>query len=392
MKQITGTRLQDEILTLTALSVFADKETLSLLNTKRYVENTFSKMKADGLILERESKPKMVRLKKKGLELIRSRNSELYEHYMRHSGNNNPGMTQAHMQLYRKSSQVLTLMYLAGVGIGTDNPQLWQIQNGERDKNDVQASTFYCGKELVYDSQQKFSRTRQSRSVGQLISPGIKALVYNAVDSEMRFSKVVETEAIIRMGVTCQELYSNLQREPVSNSIVFAENDGLIINAVNRALTEKRKKSAQSWLLGDAIVDRNLLDVDIRYVNTSAAGIRSLEVITTFTEEECKQLCFSQNDREAVPLNQRVDAIVGELSCFEFLSANITKLAFVKRYYGDRLSQVGIACSSSQRDFVMRFFGSNELHMRVINDAALTNIIKERRSLRANTIAENMAE
>ena len=57
MNAITGVKLQDEILMIAALSVFADKNALVMLNSsRRYAEHALSKMKADGLISEREEK------------------------------------------------------------------------------------------------------------------------------------------------------------------------------------------------------------------------------------------------------------------------------------------------------------------------------------------------
>ena len=391
MNSITGTKLQDEILMITALSVFADKEALMMLNTKRYTENTLSKMKSNGWINEREGKPKLIRMKKKGVELIRDKDEELYEHYMRHSGENNPGMTKRHMELYRRTSQVLTIMYQAGISIGAENPQLWQIRDGTKEKNNKNKSTFYCGKELIYEEEQKYVRSRLSRATGQIISPGIKGLVYNIGNSEIKFSKSSEMETNIRMSMLCKELFSGLPNETIQHSIIVGENEDIVIDAVNRALTEKRKKGVQSWSLGDVIVNQNITGTEFHYIDLSPSGVQQLKTISCFTEDECKVLCFSEKERMAVNGNQRIDAIVGNLKCFEFVSANISKLAYVKKYYADKMSEVGIACCENQREFVKKFFGQENLHMRIINEKSLEKAITERRNIYDEKIAKGMA-
>ena len=137
MDVITGAKLQDEVLMIVALSVFANKSALMMLHpSKRYMENTLSKMKTSGLISERdyESK-KLIRLKTKAIELLKQNSETLYECYMRISSKNNPGMTPKHIELYKRISQVLVMMHLAGISIGVENPQLWQIKEGTARKN-----------------------------------------------------------------------------------------------------------------------------------------------------------------------------------------------------------------------------------------------------------------
>ena len=66
MSQIFKNKLQSDLITVIACSVFADKEALmNLWDDKRYVRNVIGQFKTEKLVIETRSSPKMLRLKKR---------------------------------------------------------------------------------------------------------------------------------------------------------------------------------------------------------------------------------------------------------------------------------------------------------------------------------------
>ena len=139
------------------------------------------------------------------------------------------------------------------------------------------------------------------------------------------------------------------------------------------------------------MITNNVSDTDFHYAEMSANGVRQLEFLSYFTEDDCKRLCFSNEEIAAAYDSQtRADGITNGLKCFEFMSANVSKLAYVKKYYAEKMSEVGIICWAFQVEFVKEFFGGDVPNIRVFVDEKLDDIVAKRRELYNEKIATGM--
>ena len=125
-------------------------------------------------------------------------------------------------------------------------------------------------------------------------------------------------------------------------------------------------------MMGDTIKNIGLTNRSTRYIPISEDGILSLQLISTYTRREIKDLLFTKAEQEAVPAGYTADAFINGLLCFEFLSCNVTKLAYMKWEHGD----VGIVCWDGQADFVTRYFNVKPIRIRQYSKSAIQNFLK----------------
>lgn len=369
---ITGNMLKDKLLLLSVSGVRVDREHASLLHdTREYVNKAIRELREEGVIKISREKPRMVSLTAKGIELLLDKNEDAYNFYMRYSNNHHPGSTPRHQELFRRASQIMTAMVACNILVGPQKPSLEDIVSGRAERLQSDVPSFYLNKEIKYSRNQLESRVQQSRANGVILSRGIRALTYNTLNRPLKITKLPEREANIRLIQVAKELYCDLPYEDIKDSIVFCESDKDAINIFNTRSTDKGKTK----FIGDAVWDKSVTGVGFRYIPLTKTGMQYLRQITNYTRKEFLSACFSSEERtSAVRQGKGGEAVIAGLTCFEFVSCNISKLAYIKRTYRD-LSNIGLVCWEDQKEFVADFMNFPGLHIRCYSKDAINEML-----------------
>ena len=173
------------------------------------------------------------------------------------------------------------------------------------------------------------------------------------------------------------ELYNQYLPPGVSiyDSIVMCRGDDVMLSVMENCIGGKSTMK----MMGDTIKNIGLTNRSTRYIPISEDGILSLQLISTYTRREIKDLLFTKAEQEAVPAGYTADAFINGLLCFEFLSCNVTKLAYVKSKFPDMKwehGDVGIVCWDGQADFVTRYFNVKPIRIRQYSKSAIQNFLK----------------
>ncbi len=359
----TGNKLKDEILFLLVCGVRIDRQMFNVIHpSASYISQTIGDLEQSGYILvHKETRPFYVVLARKGIELIREKDLRSYEHYMKISNQNRYGWTEKHLEVTRRAAGILTQMHAAGVCIGPQKPRLAEIMKDPGKKLDVGVPTFYLNKEIRYEDDQKQSRAQITRSSGILFSAGIRALVYNSMDAAMRIQRRAEMEGNIRLIGYTRDIYRDPVVTKTRDSIVFCKDD----EAALRIFNHRTDRSGEQKLIGDVVWDRSLTGTEFRYIPLTQDGLISLRCITKMTRDDFIRFCFSEKEVQAARQIGMGDGIIGDRICYEFLSCNVSKLAWIKRNHTD-LSRVGIVCWEGQAAFVRGFFDEENIGLRIV--------------------------
>lgn len=370
---VTGNALKDKLLLLVVSGVRLDREHVTLLHdTREYVNKAIRELREEGVIKVTKEKPRTINLTAKGIELLSQKDKEAHAFYMRYSNNHHPGSTTRHQELFRRASQIMTAMAACDVLVGPQKPSLENIVAGKEAQLKQEVATFYLNKEIKYSRNQLESRVQQSRANGVVLSKGIRALAYNTLDRPLKITKLPEREANIRLVQVAKEVYRDLPFEDVKDSIVFCESDKDAVNIFNTRSNDKGKTK----FIGDAIWDKSVTGVGFRYIPLSKAGMKSLRLITTYTRKDFLTAFFSPEERAAaVKQGGGGEGVIAGLTCFEFVSCNVSKLAYIKRTHKD-LENIGLVCCEEQKDFVATFMNFPGLHIRCYSDNDINEMLQ----------------
>ena len=369
---------RDKILLQISSSVFADKKALiSLSKNKRRTYEAIKNLSEENRI--KETPNGSLRFTLEGINYLQEKRECCYSFYMQFSNNNHPGGTSKHLLTNLRASKILICCAEAGVAIGPQKKSLSELEELNARYNQEQL-LFYLNKEIKVDKEQMVTRSTLSRSTGIILSPGITGLIYNSLDAPLQLNRVAEKEANIRATIIRQKVICNAPQEPIKDSIILFDDD----HTACRIIETRRKTKAKS-LIGDAINDKNVTRTNFRYIPCTKEGVTSLGLITTYTQQDFIDMCFTEEERQK-GMSIGADAEIKSLACYEFLSCNITKLAMVKNTCGD-ISKIGIVCWEGQVEFLKEFFGRGKpLHLRIMSRQAVENLIEKGRKANGNEI------
>lgn len=359
MNALTGNKTKDDILRILALGIRVEKKTIALVGNKSYVSRMYTQLKDADLVREirkGEEKGDVV-LTKQGVEYIKDKDNSLYCFYMEHSNGGKLGYSEEKIDRYHKTSQVLACMYLAEIDIGKENGELGH---------------YVTAMSLKEEFQQQ-GRTQLSRMCGMLFSSGLAGMVYNTGKTPIKMKWNIEKETAYRFSII-------ERRKQDGDSQVFHDYGNIIFcDSDNCALDIFRNRDGTG--IQAAAWNRGAAKYDFHYIEKSKSGIRILSFISKYTEREILDACFTDAEREKSRIAHRGEGIIetknGELECYEFLSSNITKLAAILKTHKEQT--VGIICFKEQEQFI-RKFGNGKFKLRMLNIAAVENLILQRRS------------
>lgn len=358
-----------DILAILATSAAVDKEDLMVLNPSRpYVCNVIKDMMDKDLICGYRNQPKLLRLTKHGEEYLRHNDNDLYKFYMGISNNGSPGRTERHKELMKRLAGVHLCMLLAGIDIGNEKPSVMDVERTGQYMKIEEHPAFYSSKEIRYHTQQQKSRAHLSRASGFLFSRGVTALVYNAMDASMKISLPVENETAISARVLAGSLYEQYlsQGTSISDLIIMCRNDEAMLKIMEDGLNEENKKTT-TRMIGAIINNFGLTQKAIRYIPITEDGILTLQMISSYSRREIRNLFFTADEQAQAPEEYNADGIISGKLCYELLSSNMTKLAYIKRTFPDlkwKGGDIGILCWEGQVDFITKYFGSTDIHLR----------------------------
>lgn len=368
--------LKGSIIKLLALGICMTKSSSKILHdSSMYVSSTISKLKHDGLVIENRSKG-ILRLSSRGVLLLEQNDPALFEFYMRYSNDNHPGCTDRHIDTQARASEVLALVSMAGVAVGTDKPNLYEMATEQVAKLSLPEAAFFLNKEIRYSVEQKEGRAQLSRASGALVSVGFTGLVYNARGSTLNLSRIAELETNIRLVQLVQDAYSNAPFKDVTESLLVLPDFDAALLVLSQKPSDRRGRIKT---IADAIYNKKLTGTSFRFVPYSGDGVQLLKTITRVSRHDILCSLFSSAERAAAKESGAGDAIIDGLICYEFISSNLTKAAYILSHHPQD-TPLGIICYEQQSQFIKRAFANwCSLKLRVYRlDALVSNLNTER--------------
>lgn len=370
-----------DIMAILATSVSVDKEDLMILNpSSSYVCNVIKDMMDKGLICGYRNQPKLIRLTKRGEEYLREIDNGLYQFYQSISNNGCPGRTERHKELMKRLAGVHMCMLLAGIDIGNEKSSIMEVEQTGKYMKIEEHPAFYASKEIKYHTRQQKSRAHISRASGFLFSRGVTALVYNAMDASMKISLPVENETAIGARVLAGSLYEQYltQGTTISDLIIMCRNDEVMLKIMNDGLNEEKSK-ATTRMIGATINNFQLTQKAIRYIPITEDGVLTLQLITTYSRGEIRDLFFTEEEQARAPEEYNADGVISGMLCYELLSSNMTKLAYIKKTFHDLKwegGNIGILCWDGQVNFITEYLGVEDIHLRHFSRDYIENLLK----------------
>ena len=372
-------QLCNDILFVIACSAAVEREDLNVLNPSyKYVSNMVSELINNGLISYMRNDAKILRLTKAGINYLKETNPELYSFNMQLTNDGQHGHSKRHKELMIRNAGVQACMLMAGIDTGPFKPAFYKVDNNQLQKmNIAERPTYYMGKEIRYQSKQRTTRAHLSRSSGILFSQGATALVYNAVDASMKISIPVEKETSMLARVWSTELYG-MYLPPgygITDTIVMCRGDDVMLSIMENCAGGKSTVK----MIGDVISNPTLTNTTTRYIPISAGGILSLKLISTYTKEEIVNLFFTKEEQQSVPTGYKADAISNGILCYEFLSCDVSKLAFIKSMFPQMKwehGDIGVVCWDEQADFILRYFNVPSIRLRRYPRSTIESLLK----------------
>ena len=368
----TGNALKDRILLLLVSCEKAQSDDFACLHpSAKYLSKVIMELRNARIITTTNERPYVASITREiGAELINRVSPEAFEHYLKTTNNFHAGRTERHIDNARRAAGILALMEGANIYIGPQKPKLSDIISGSHPELTYRCNTFYLNKELKYSDEQKESKTIKSRSSGIVFSRGITGPVYNTGTIKLQLTRKPELEAVMRVTRYLQDIYAEPQKFICRDSIVVSDVTGQEANL----LMPQNKSTGNRITIGDAIWNKSITGTAFRYIPKSIDGATSLKHITTTTREEFLKAAFTEEERRAAEKAGEGEAIIKGLICYEYLSCNVSKLAYIKRTYND-LTKVGIVCSESQHDFIISFMQTTNLRLRTIRNDKVDELL-----------------
>lgn len=370
-----------DILTVIATCSCADRDILNVTihPNKTYFSRSLSELRTQDIVTYRNHEKKTLRFTKPGLEALKAYNPQAYDHYMTYSYGNHLPSDENFRQLNRRQTGVVACMLKAGFAVGPAKPTVEDIWDGTAAKMAPSRCTYYMAKETRYVLEQVRSRNHLSRASGLLFCHGMKALVYNALDQDMRLTRKTERMTMIGLSQLQQELYTEYDYDSPDYALLFMKDDAAALEllrkepaSVKGGKPSKRRKAVVS--LSEAICDPDILGTHIMYIPTNQIGIITLKLLRTFTEEQLLDLLFSPEERAAAAAQRCGDAVIRGCTAFNCLLMDLTRLVWIREHMD--LRNVGFICMEEQVDFLVKFFNSTSFRARTYSKKQMNLLLQ----------------
>lgn len=364
---------KDTILFLLSCEYKSNKQVLSLLSDgpDYILRDKIKWLKENGYIKVSKTRPPELKLSKKGQDLIKERTPKQFQFYMFVTNDNQPGGTTSHIEIRNRNIRALTLMQQANVLIASQKPKYEDIVS-EKAAMHRNETSFFLSKELRYEDQIR-NRVQLSRATGVFFSHGIIAPVYCCADAKtIRLSSTTEKELKSQISGIAKTIYKIDPAPHITDAIIISNNDEEMLSIAS----QKINRAGKTKYIGDAIEDRTITETNFRYIPYTQLGILLLSIQAKYSERELNEVLFTKEQIQAAENQNFGDAVIKGLTCFQFITGNLTRMSMIKRNVKN-LDNIGIVCCDEQADFLIRFFEKPNLHIRKYKAAELKKLITE---------------
>lgn len=357
--EFTKNKAKNEVLYLIASTGRIDRDDLRLLHiSENYLNKVIFELKQEGLINISNTRPTVQSLTPKGVDLLWQKDQDAYEFFMKLTNGNHLSGSEEHRRRQQMVAQTMAQMYVSGVLIGSQKPTIEEVVEGVDPVLAQEKTYFYLNKEIKHNNLQKQGRQQLSRSIGVLLAPAMRAVVYNLLDRQMFLAQRTESIAHLLLDVTATTLYGEAPSWQKKASIVLCGDDKSAAEIFRKEAAKGERKG-----IGTAIQNRGITKTDFHYVPAGRLGELVLHIITQYAATELLEHLFDPDEIARAKECGVGEAVINGLYCYEFISGNVSKLHRIRTTNGD-LAKVGIACIVEQREFLWKFFGTKDIKLR----------------------------
>ena len=313
---------------------------LSSVQEIRIVE-TNERFKCRLLTIGGKGKLKTIRLYKAALPILEKIDPWAYEYYMDSFGGHHFSGDDRHIERNHRVAEAMIACMRAGIKVY--QPGLPDVLGDDIQNLSPSSPCFYVGRDLKKLDVSELNKTKFTRIVGLLVSPGECRAVYNCRDKPMEWLGQGERKA--------RQHLSDILKPGPSYMIYSAILFGLDMNIALQTL-EKAYKSRRFDLRFDGIYPY------IHFVPLNEFGVRFLKILTVRNwQEKILEMLFHPRtrlrDRE---YGIEMDAYDGNNWFYSFLDGNLARLIRLKEDMKTALStEVTIICYPEQEEIVQQF-------------------------------------
>lgn len=376
MENFLKSSFANELLYVLAASNFVSRQTVLAMNkdnyTSEYIKKYIRGMINDGLLSASVYDKKheyALKLRKHGIATIRQKDDKIAVYYLNATNGNRLSTDKTHMDPSMNAGDIHYMMLRAKIKFGTQKPSIMEILKDGAEQNQAEDKTFYLLRDLKTSTAQKKTSATISRGTGLLVTPALTGIVYRVRDPNMKFVNKTERIVNIRMKSAIKTLYQVDYADIPQKAIVIG-NDMTTAYDLMQAPPANIPKQQTLW--HGIYHHPDALAAEVVFLPLTIEGARQLELLTTYNHEDIVGKVFSEREAKAA-IGRPCDAYLenANLECYEFITANLTRLAQIKRLYIDeggkretRKEHLGFACLEYQKPFLRQYFAGLPLRFR----------------------------
>ena len=292
---------------------------------------------------------KTIRLHKSALPILQKIDARAYDYYMGAFGGHHFSGDERHIDRNHRVAEVMITCMRAGVMVyqpGHPNILSKRIQN-----LDPPYPCFYVGRDLKKLDVSELNKTKFTRVVGLMVSPGECRAVYNCRNKPMEWLGQGERKARKHLS----DILMPSSGYMIDTAVLF----GLDLNIAFQTL-EKAYKSRRYESRFDGTY------FYIHFIPFDEFGIRLLKIITV---RDWKERILSMLFRPSIRVRERLygfeaDAYDGENWFLSHLDGDIARLIRLKEDLNHTSSIVNVFCYPEQEEMLKRFLGDRiKIHL-----------------------------
>lgn len=295
---------------------------------------------------------KTIRLHKAALPILVKIDPWAYDYYMESFGCHHFSGDERHIDRNHRVAEVMVTCMRAGVLVY--QPGHPDILSEKMQNLDPARPYFYVGRDLKKLEVSELNKTKFTRVVGLMVSPGECRAVYNCRDKPMEWLGRGERKARIHLSDILMPCTSHM----IDTAVLF----GLDINIAYQTL-EKAYKSRKYEACLHGIYSH------IHFIPFDEFGIRLLRIITLrdWKNQLLDMLFYPSTRIREIDYGIEMDAYDGKKWWYSHLDGDIGRLIRLKEKLENATSMiVDMVCYPYQKDMLTKFLG-DRIRVHLIN-------------------------
>ena len=287
---------------------------------------------------------KTIRLHKAALPILEKIDPWAYDYYMESFGGHHFSGDDRHIDRNHRVAEVMVTCMRAGVLVY--QPGHPDILGEEIQSLDPARPYFYVGRDLKKLDVSELNKTKFTRVVGLMVSPGECRAVYNCRDKPMEWLGRGERKARQHLSDILMPCASHM----IDTAVLFGLDMDIAYLTLEKAYKSRKYESCFHGLYSH-----------IHFVPFDEFGIRLLRILTVRDwEEQILDMLFHPNIRiRRIMYGLGMDAYDGKNWWFSHLDGDIGRLLKLKEKLQNETSMiVDIVCFPYQQEMLMKFFGN----------------------------------